>query len=349
MTRTIWLIRHAMPDIPLGERWCVGGRSDFPLGTPGRLQAALLPFAPELRDAEAVFCSPLLRAIETARPLCAEPRIMPGLEEQDMGTWDGLSFAEIKERFPALYAARERDPSLLPAGAESGEAVRARMEAALRRCLDASTGNIAVVSHKGAIASLVGGREGLDYCSLTALRFEDGRLVSVKKHGAPHPRLKDEVCAALLSAAGADKKRKAHCRAVALLADELCAALREKGVALDAETVHAAALLHDIARGENDHAALGCVWLRALGYPEIAEIVRQHHDPDGTQINEAAVVYIADKAVFGNMRVPLDKRFTASLEKCTTSEAQEAHARRYETAKAIRNEINRLCGEERIV
>ena len=44
MPRTVYLIRHAMPDLPLGERWCVGVRTDLPLGTLGRLQAALLPF-----------------------------------------------------------------------------------------------------------------------------------------------------------------------------------------------------------------------------------------------------------------------------------------------------------------
>ena len=43
MTRRVYLIRHAMPDIPLGERWCVGGNSDFPLNALGRMQAALLP------------------------------------------------------------------------------------------------------------------------------------------------------------------------------------------------------------------------------------------------------------------------------------------------------------------
>ena len=51
MKRRIYLIRHAMPDIPLGERWCVGGRSDFPLGRLGRIQAARLPFVNELEDA----------------------------------------------------------------------------------------------------------------------------------------------------------------------------------------------------------------------------------------------------------------------------------------------------------
>ena len=107
-------------------------------------------------------------------------------------------------------------------------------------------------------------------------------------------------------------------------------------------------LLHDIARAEKDHPAIGALWLRELGYPELSEIVRQHHDPDGTQIDEAAVVYIADKAVRGDMRCGIEERFAASLKKCATPEAREAHARRYETAMAIRNEINRLCEEELI-
>ncbi len=337
-----------MPDIPFGERWCVGGRSDFPLSPLGRLQAALLPFAPELRGIETVFCSSLIRARDTAAALSPSPVVMPGLEEQDMGAWDGLSFAQIKESFPALYATREDDPSLLPEGAESEENVRARMEAALKRCLAESAGDIAAVSHKGAIAAVTGGRENLDYTSLTALRFEDGELVSAEKLGAPRPAPTDEVCAALLNAALCDEKLQAHCRAVADYADELCAALRRKGVSLDAQTIHAAALLHDLARKEENHPALGALWLRALGYEREAEIVRQHHDPDGTAINEAAVVYIADKAVRGAERVPIDERFAASLKKCTTPEAREANLRRYEAAKAIRDEINRLCGAELI-
>ena len=348
MTRTLYLIRHAMPDIPLGERWCVGGRSDFPLGPLGRLQASLLPFAPELSSVRTVFCSSLVRARDTAAALSSSPVVLPGLKEQDMGAWDGLSFSEIKEKFPALYAARESDPTLLPEGAESEQEVRARMDAALRRCLAESEGDAAAVSHKGAIAAVAGGREGLDYVSITALRFEDGKLVSVEKRGAPRPDPTDAVCASLLAAAGADEKLQAHCRAVAEFADELCAALREKGVLLNAETIHAAALLHDLARAEKDHAALGALWLRELGYPEIAEIVRQHHDPDDTTIDEAAVVCIADKAVRGDKRVPIDGRFAASGEKCTTPEARQAHARRYVAAKTIRNEINRLCGAELI-
>ena len=346
MMRTIYLIRHAMPAIPIGERWCVGGRTDLPLGTLGRLQAALLPYVPALQTLNAVFCSTLIRARETALPLSPEPRAVPGLEEQDMGAWDGLSFVEIQRRFPALYLAREKDPSLLPEGAEADDAVRARMRGALLACLRESEGDIAVVSHKSAIASITGQRSSLGYTSLSVLRC-DGDTLRVEAAGLkPDAVLSDAACVSLLKAAGADEARIAHCRAVAELADELCAALNGRGLALDAQAVHRAALLHDLARGEPDHAALGALWLRELGYPELSGIVRQHHDLDAAELSEAAVVFLADKAVRGDRRVPIDERFEASLKKCRTPEALAAHARRRRTAKEIQNRINRLCETE---
>lgn len=343
--RKVYLIRHAMPDIPIGERWCIGGLTDIPLGKLGRLQAALLPFVPELRDVSRVFCSTLIRARETALPLCPEPITVEGLEEQRMGAWDGLPFPEIMRRFPELYAAREKDPALLPEGAENDAQMRQRMQAALLNCLRQSTGDIAVVSHKSAIASLTGQRKRIGYTTVSVLEY-DGNALTVKETGKIcKPKMNEEVCLALLRAAGADTELIAHCEAVAALADELCAALSEKGRPLDADRIHRAALLHDLARTEKNHAALGTVWLRELGYPEIAEIVRQHHDPDTMELNEAAVVYIADKALQGRERVPIAERFDRSLSKCKTPEALAAHERRRQTAETIQNEINRLCGE----
>ena len=342
--RKIYLIRHAMPDIPIGERWCIGGKTDIPLGKLGRLQAALLPFVPELQGVSRVFCSTLIRARETALPLSPEPVSIPGLEEQDMGVWDGLPFSIIMERFPELYAAREQNSALLPEGAEADAAVRARMQAALADCLRQSTGDIAVVSHKSAIASITGQRSKLGYTSVSTLEA-DGDELAVKETGKLcKPNLDEKACLALLKAAGADEPLIAHCEAAAALADELCAALKEKGSELDSERIHKAALLHDLARAEKNHAATGALWLRELGYPEIAGIVRQHHDPDSTDMNEAAVVYIADKAVQGDRRVSVAERFEQSLYKCRTPEALAAHEKRRQTAQTIQNEINRLCG-----
>lgn len=346
MKRRIILIRHAMPDIPLGERWCVGGRSDFPLGRLGRIQAARMPFVTELKEVQAVFASPLVRALETARPLCAAPRIMPGLEEQDMGVWDGLSFREIMARYPVLYAARECDPSLLPDGAESGEAVAKRMREAILRCLQESEGDIALVSHKGAIAAITGQRSRLGYTSMTVLEEENGALYVRDVGRSPRPELTDALCLAMLRAAGADDALVAHCRAVTALADELCARLKEKGFSLDSGAIHAAALLHDIAKGEQNHAAVGGLWLNELGYPQLAEIVRQHTEPDSDALNEAGLVFLADKLVRGAERVELEERFGASLAKCKTPEAQRAHARRFALARTLKERIDRLCRAE---
>ena len=234
----------------------------------------------------------------------------------------------------------------MPDGAESNDAVRRRMSAGILRCLGESEGDIAIVSHKGAIAAILGSRKGLDYTSLTCLESDGKRLVPVQVGLRPHPALTEEVCQALLEAAGADDRLRAHCQAVAELAEELCGALAEMGLSLDRNALRAAALLHDIARDQPEHPALGALWLRELGYPDIADCIRQHHDPDSTALGEAALLYLADKAVRGSQRVPLEERFAASLEKCKTSEALAAHRRRLDAAREILRKIRTICGEQ---
>ena len=340
--RRIYLIRHAHPDFPYGEHRCVGGRTDLPLGALGKMQAALLPSLPELRELGAVFCSSLSRARETALPLCPSPRVVEGLEEQDMGVWDGLSFTEIRARFPELYAAREHDPSLLPEGAESLDAVRARMRRALLRCLRESEGDAAVVSHRTALSSLVGHRELLLHGSVTVLRW-DGEGFETEAFGIrPCPPLGRELAETLLCAAAPGEKVEAHCRAVAAEALRIAEALP---IPVDRELLVSAALLHDVARREKDHARLGAAWLRELGYADAAAIVERHHDWCGGTIDEAAILFLADKCIREDRRVTPEERFAASEGRCLTEEARLAHAARRETALRLRREINNLCGQ----
>jgi len=57
------------------------------------------------RKAE-VWSSPLIRAVQTARYLCAEgeeSKIAEGLREMDAGEWEGLSFPEIRKRYPGVF------------------------------------------------------------------------------------------------------------------------------------------------------------------------------------------------------------------------------------------------------
>ena len=335
--RSVYLVRHAMPDIPIGARWCIG-HTDLPLGTVGRMQAALLPFVPILRG-KPVFCSYLSRAVDTARPLCPEPMIREGLEEQDMGVWDGLSFDEIMVRYPELYAAREKDPAIWPEDAEDMVSVGTRMRAALRRCLDETEGDIVVVSHKSAIDSITGQRKKLLHTSISRVSWDGTELVPQEVGQLPHPDLTEEVCTALLHAAGTPAQVIAHCHAVAEEALRLADRLPADEAAPDRGLLYAAALLHDVARTEPNHAETGAALVRALGYPEVAGVIAQHHDFDGDRLDEAALLFLADKYVRGTERVSLEERFAASAERCTDDEARAAHERRFQAAKRLEKQI----------
>lgn len=109
----------------------------------------------------------------------------------------------------------------------------------------------------------------------------------------------------------------AHCRKVAAVSLEIADALIQRGYGLNRDRIQAAALLHDLARGDRDHAQKGAAVLAEMGYFEIAEIVAAHMDLgfDGIPpIHEKTVVYLADKWVAGERRVDLRQRFQARMD-----------------------------------
>jgi uncharacterized protein len=109
-----------------------------------------------------------------------------------------------------------------------------------------------------------------------------------------------------------------HSRKVCEIATCLCRLLHRQGERLNEAQVIAGSWLHDIAKmdgfntGEN-HSLAGAHLLGKLGYPEVAEIVRQHvilddeiyHGP----IGEAIIVHYADKRVKHTAIVSLKERF----------------------------------------
>lgn len=149
--RTILLFRHAPADYMGGKPCCLGSRTDAPITRSGVLAAAKL--APLLRSREiaSVWASPMLRCRRTMEAMAgALPHgTVPGLEELDCGEWDGLSFDEIRLRFPEHYARRGIDPLLPPPGGETPEHASARGLAALEALAASTQGNLAVVAHAG--------------------------------------------------------------------------------------------------------------------------------------------------------------------------------------------------------
>ena len=103
MTRLI-LIRHGQSEANKGIWWA--GHTDAPLSEVGREQAAAA--ARYLRANEQIdvaYSSDLSRAMETARPT-AEAfglSVIPdkGLREIFSGKWEGITFAEINEKYGA--------------------------------------------------------------------------------------------------------------------------------------------------------------------------------------------------------------------------------------------------------
>jgi len=83
--------------------------------------------------------------------------------------------------------------------------------------------------------------------------------------------------------------------------------------------VEVGALLHDLGKAPclgtpNNHAEWGAVILEELGYPHVAQVVREHvyFDPnllDPRPLREAEVVNYADKRVLHTQVVTLANRF----------------------------------------
>ena len=124
----------------------------------------------------------------------------------------------------------------------------------------------------------------------------------------------------------------AHGIAVARCAADLA---QQLSCPLDTGLLTAACLLHDLTRGDPDHAASGAKLLAQAGYPALAALVAVHHDLPEDAGPEACLLYLADKLVRGEQRVSLDERFGASREKCRTPEALASWQRRYDRARQI--------------
>jgi probable phosphoglycerate mutase len=103
---TILLARHGETDWNREGRF--QGWADPPLNATGRAQAVDLSVQLMAEELAAVYSSPLRRAYETAEVVAAsrglEPVTVDALREVDVGSWSGLSRAEIEQRFPEQYA-----------------------------------------------------------------------------------------------------------------------------------------------------------------------------------------------------------------------------------------------------
>lgn len=146
------LIRHGETEWNRQDRF--RGRSDVPLNDNGRAQAEKISARLAQHKIDAIYASPLPRAIQTAQPLATihhlEIQQTADLLDIDYGAWEGMARDDIKLKYPDLYNTWVRTPGKTKfPGGESLRQVRLRVEKLLAELGKDHLGEtVALVSHR---------------------------------------------------------------------------------------------------------------------------------------------------------------------------------------------------------
>ncbi len=177
-------------------KWNVGeifrGRADIGLNEIGIRQAELLGNYLSDVKIEAIYSSPLKRALKTAAVMASphqlEVKIAPGLIDLDFGQWQGLSHREVRSKYSELYTEWTDSPDrvILPGG-ESLNDVSQRAIAVVDEVIAGYGGSVVLVSHRVVNKVLICALLGLDNshfwqirqdtCGITTFTYENGRFI----------------------------------------------------------------------------------------------------------------------------------------------------------------------------
>lgn len=151
--RSIYLLRHGSILMENSERRYIG-QIDIPLSGEGVRQARFLQSELCGKDIPSVFCSDLIRSIDTAKIICEGTTtnlvIREDLREISMGDWEGKTFKEIAQYYPEEYAKRGTNiASYRIPGAESFEECKSRIITAFSDITDYMEGDFIIVGHAG--------------------------------------------------------------------------------------------------------------------------------------------------------------------------------------------------------
>jgi broad specificity phosphatase PhoE len=195
----LFLVRHGETAWNAQRRF--QGQSDIPLSERGRLQAAAIASALGSIPFKHAFASDLQRASATAQAIVAKRGLDVALDarlrEFNFGAWEGLTWAQIVERWPEFdqrlpLQARQYEP----VEGENFEHVIARVRAFLDDLLaEVSTGYALIVTHAGALHAMmeVLAPKGFDplgmvfsTAGITRLAMEDGKARIITLNDVSH-------------------------------------------------------------------------------------------------------------------------------------------------------------------
>ena len=150
----LYLIRHA--ESVANADNLLAGRIDYPLSPTGKGDAAAIAeeFAAAIR-VDLIWCSPLLRAQQTAAPFlvaCNAPlRLDQRLQEQHMGRFSGKSYADVERGTSYCHDRTARWDWVPEGGGESYRMIAARVDSFLAdlrtQCEREHLNSVLIVTH----------------------------------------------------------------------------------------------------------------------------------------------------------------------------------------------------------
>ena len=171
MTTRFFLIRHGNT-IDEETKKVYKGRIDIPLSQRGVVRMERAAEFMSSSPVDIVFTSTLSRSIESGRIVSSRQEkdvvVEPAFDEVSFGAWEGLSFSEIKERYPREQELWMNDPAAHPPpGGESFGTAQRRSMAKIDEILKRREGQtIAIVAHAGILRIMLFSFLGMDLSRL---------------------------------------------------------------------------------------------------------------------------------------------------------------------------------------
>ena len=196
---SIYLVRHGQTAWNREEIF--RGRADVPLDETGLKQAELAGEYLKEVEIDAIYSSPLSRALETAEKIARfhSLKVQPleGIVDMSFGNWEGHAHQEIKKNDSETYRRWREEPHLvrLPGG-ESLDDVRVRSMAALNEVSKKHSGKaLVLVSHRVVNKVLICGILGLDNSHFWQIRQDPTAINLIQyRNGKYILSLMNETC-----------------------------------------------------------------------------------------------------------------------------------------------------------
>lgn len=186
------LLRHAESTWNLTGRY--QGKIDTELSEQGQRQAALLAEGLDSVHLDAIYSSPLRRALHTAIVIGIarglDVKVETDLTEIDHGTWNGLLKSEVEKQYGPLLQQWLTSPSKvrMPQG-ESLEDVSRRANRVIDHIVANHPGeSVVVCSHNAVLKVVIATALGLDLDRFWAINI-DNASISILEYGDRYPCL----------------------------------------------------------------------------------------------------------------------------------------------------------------